>query len=195
MMNRMSFHHDSEPDRLTDRLRALPDAAPAAGTWDRIRQRATARQRRRRLLRRVIPLAVAASLLLALGIGVTLIATRTAPLAGTAPAKAPARLNVTRNGESLAQLQAHSMRLETWLGELRAHGAPLQGRALASAVDLQDRIGLIDLQLDAPDAAGDRHALWRQRIRLLQDLAMLRASQSPVSGQPMMAESRSAYRL
>jgi len=193
-MNRPPFHPDHEPTALGTLLRALLDHAPDTGTWERIRARAVARRHRRRLLRTGLPLAMAASLLIALGLGYSLDTRRSASSAKSAPV-ASVKPIVTNNGMTLAQLQGHSMRLEQWLSELRANGAPLQGRALASAVDLQDRIGLIDLQLDAPGAAGDRRALWRQRIRLLQDLAMLRASQSPVSGQPMMAESRSAYRL
>lgn len=191
MMNRTPFHHEHEPNALGKALRNLPGRAPDARTWERIRARAAARQRRRRLLQAGLPLALAASLLIALGIGYSLHARGPAPLAG--PAKAsPAKISVNQNGVTLAQLQSHSMRLEQWLGELRASGAPLQGPALASAVSLQDRIGLIDLQLAAPGTAGDRRALWRQRIHLLQDLAMLRASQSPLSGRPMMAESRNA---
>jgi len=193
-MNRTPFHPDHEPTALGTLLRALPDHAPDTGTWQRIRARAVARQRRRRLLRTGLPLALAASLLLALGLGYTLTTHHHASPPESSQ-MASIKPTVTNNGVTLAQLQGHSMRLEQWLAELRANGAPLQGQALASAVDLQDRIGLIDLQLDAPGNGGDRQALWQQRIRLLQDLAMLRASQSPVSGQPMMAESRSAYSL
>ena len=81
------------------------------------------------------------------------------------------------------------MRLEQWLAELRAGGAPLQGVALASAVALQDRIGLVDLQLSAPGDAGVARRSGGNALDLLQDLAMLRVSQSPISGRRVMAES------
>jgi hypothetical protein len=195
MMNRTPSHHDIDPNSPGPALRALPDHAPDADTFARIRARASARQHHRRRLRTGLPLAMAASLLIALGVGLVLQNHRSTTLAGPTQTK-PAKAQVTHNGVTLAQLQSHSMRLEQWLGELRANGAPLQGPALASAVGLQDRIGLIDLQLAAPGVAGDRRALWQQRIRLLQDLAMLRATQSPLSGRPVMAESRNAaFRL
>lgn len=187
MMNRTPSHPEFEPTSPGPALRALPGHAPDADTFARIRARATRRARRRRLLRTGMPLAMAASLLIALGLGYALQTPRPSPLAGPARTQAP-KVSVTHNGFTLAQLQNHSMRLEQWLGELRANGAPLQGTALASAVNLQDRIGLVDLQLAAPGDAGNRRALWQQRIRLLQDLAMLRATQSPFSGRPVMAE-------
>jgi hypothetical protein len=191
MMNRNTSRTEFDPNTLDQALRALPDHAPDADTFARIRTRIALRRRRRRLLRTGLPLAMAASLLVALGIGLAVRNYRTTPLAGPAQTN-PARVAVTHDGITLAQLQNHSMRLEQWLGELRANGAPLQGPALASAVGLQDRISLIDLQLAAPGHAGNRRALWQQRIRLLQDLAMLRATQSPLSGRPVMAESGSA---
>jgi hypothetical protein len=188
-MKRTPYHPSHEPDSLGSALRALPAQHADADTWRQIRRRAEAKARRRRRLRTGMPLAMAASVLIAFGVGYALRMNTPAPLASdTKPAHA--RITVTHNGAMLAQLQNHSMRLEQWLGELRANGAPLQGQALASAVNLQDRIGLIDLQLAAPGTSGDRQTLWRQRIRLLQDLAMLRVSQSPISDRPVMAENR-----
>lgn len=188
MMNRTPTPHDSGPDTLGRVLRNLPDHAPRADTWQHIRARAERRQRHRRAWRQGLPLALAASLLVALGIGYAVHVQAPAPLAVRTTPKPVIGTAHANQGETLAQLQAHSMRLERWLTELRDHGAPLQGRALASAAGLQDRIGLVDLQLAAPGTGGDRRALWQQRIRLLQDLAMLRATQSPLSGRRVMAE-------
>ncbi len=178
-----------EPDSLGAALRALPGHDAASDGWQRMRAKIEARARQRRLLRTIVPLAMAASVLVALGMNHALRRPAATALVGAQPPTS-ATPRVTRNNATLAQLQDHSMRLERWLAELRAGGAPLQGPSLASAVNLQDRIGLIDLQLAAPGDAGDRASLWRQRVRLLQDLAMLRASQSPLSGRPVMADNR-----
>jgi len=188
MMNRTPNHPESDPAALGRALRNLPGHTPQDGTWQRIRARAERNRRRRRMARTVLPLALAASLLVALGVGHALHQHPSATLAGSRSDSPAAHVAITNQGETLDQLQEHSMRLERWLAELRTHGAPLQGRALASAVGLQDRIGLVDLQLAAPGSSGDRRALWQQRIRLLQDLAMLRATQSPLSARRVMAE-------
>ncbi|MBB6184128.1 hypothetical protein HNQ86_001473 [Oleiagrimonas soli] len=196
-------HHD--PDGLRQALSRLPEHSPQAGTWATIQARAVARRRTRQRLRRMLPLAAAASLLLALGLPTLLDQDATPP--GTQTATQPTTLHTVQTSTpairhatsttqtapaTLAALQSRSMRMEQWLSELRAGGAPLQGPALARAVDLQDRIGLVDLQLSAPSDAAARKTLWQQRVNLLQDLAMLRVSQSPVSDQHAMAESRGA---
>lgn len=188
--------HDAGPDRLREALSQLPEHAPDSETWSRIHARAVSRRRSRRRLRRILPLAAAASLLLALGMPVLHDATSPdrAPLQTQTHVSPPTRNPATAHTAmpTVASLQHRSMRMEQWLSELRTHGAPLQGVALARAVDLQDRIGLVDLQLSAPGDTPARKALWQQRVNLLQDLAMLRVSQSPVSDQRAMAESRSA---
>jgi hypothetical protein len=56
---------------------------------------------------------------------------------------------------------------------LDADGAPLNGRALAQAVALQDRIGMIDLQLSAARDPATLTDLWQHRITLLQRLGLL----------------------
>lgn len=196
--------HTTPPDpghdaaALRAALRNLPSHAPGRDAWPAVRARVLRGRARRRAFRRWLPTAAAAALLLGLAAGWSVFTQRPEPRAVQVQAsrlKPPAG-DTAAAEPTLAELQAHSMRLERWLAELRAHGAPLQGQALASAIALQDRVGLIDLQLAAPGTGGDRRALWRQRIGLLQDLAMLRATQSPLSGASVVADSRdAAYRF
>jgi len=45
-----------------------------------------------------------------------------------------------------------------------------------AAVEVEDLIGLVDVQLDAARGDGDALPLWRQRVALLQDLATIRGN-------------------
>ena len=56
---------------------------------------------------------------------------------------------------------------------IAACGVSLAGLAIAQAVALQDRIGLIDLQLSASPDRVISASLWQQRIELLQRLGAL----------------------
>ncbi|MGH8212375.1 MAG: hypothetical protein ACREPP_03975, partial [Rhodanobacteraceae bacterium] len=76
-------------------------------------------------------------------------------------------------GKDLDALRTQSQRLQAWVRTLDQDGAPLNGDVLAGAVALQDRIGLVDLQLSAATDPGTRASLWQQRIALLQQLGLL----------------------
>ena len=45
-----------------------------------------------------------------------------------------------------------------------------------AAVEVEDLIGLVDLQLGGAHAPTDALPLWRQRVALLEDLATIRGS-------------------
>ena len=51
-----------------------------------------------------------------------------------------------------------------------------QTRDLMAAVEVEDMIGLVDLQLEAARGDADALPLWRQRVGLLEDLATIRTS-------------------
>ncbi|MGE5167850.1 MAG: hypothetical protein ACM3KT_04460, partial [Deltaproteobacteria bacterium] len=75
----------------------------------------------------------------------------------------------------LAQLQQRSQALERWLRETGRDAAPLQGQDLAAAAEIENLIGLVDVELAAPRQVRAQ-ALWQRRIGLLEDLAALRYS-------------------
>ncbi|HEY8230462.1 MAG TPA: hypothetical protein VIG31_08420, partial [Rhodanobacteraceae bacterium] len=62
---------------------------------------------------------------------------------------------------------------QAWVQTLDRNGALLDGRQLTQAVALQDRIGLVDLQLSAARNPSTTADLWQQRITLLQQLGLL----------------------
>jgi hypothetical protein len=78
--------------------------------------------------------------------------------------------------QELAALHAQSQSLEQWLRDTRNAASSLNGQDLMASAEIEDLIGFVDVQLQAP-APDDAAPLWRQRVRLLQDLAALRYSQ------------------
>jgi hypothetical protein len=90
----------------------------------------------------------------------------------------------------VAALQASSAQWQDWVQSLSRSGAPLDGRALASAVALQDRIGMVDLQLSAARTPATAAGLWQQRITLLQQLGLLHLQPYTVAEQTHPARNR-----
>lgn len=182
MHDRLDHHGMNQDASLTAALRALPAETPPADAW----QRLASRTRRRRNVRRVmwtgLPAALAAGIALAvawphlnLQHGMPAPVRIAQPQSPAAQQATPAQAVPTQaaTAEELAALQASSRQWQTWVATLDHDGAPLDAQALAQAVSLQDRIGLVDLQLSAardPESAAD---LWQQRITLLQRLGLL----------------------
>lgn len=87
--------------------------------------------------------------------------------------------NAAGNVNALAALRGESARIEEWLRSLRADETPLDGRSLMAATEIEDMIGLVDLQLaTGSDAGADAPALWRTRVELLRELAAVRTTYS-----------------
>ncbi|WHZ17869.1 MAG: hypothetical protein OJF55_000018 [Rhodanobacteraceae bacterium] len=179
MHDRLDHHGMNEDAALAAALRALPDATPPADAWPQLAARTRRRRTARRILWTGLPAALAACAALFLAWPhLTLHRHMPAPVriaqspspARTVPANPPIAAPATSN---LAALQTSSAQWQAWVQNLDRNGAPLDGRALASAVALQDRIGLIDLQLSAARNPATVADLWQQRIVLLQQLGLL----------------------
>jgi len=202
---------DARP--LRDALRALPALAPATSAWPQLAAR-LAEQRdganvvaigdravpaRRRWF---VPLALAAALVLA---AVALQLRRPAPqsaqpvaAATVAPDRASSNANAANSTKGtnvqesargqLAALQQRSQALERWLHETARSATPLPGQDLAAAAEIEDMIGLVDVQLNAAPRDAEL-PLWGRRVALLEDLTALRYSSYSV------AESGTAARL
>lgn len=102
------------------------------------------------------------------------------PPTHTAGSDGPPSTNTpTDSTAELAELRSESSRIEEWLRTLKADETPLDGRSLMAATEIEDMIGLIDLQLAAgSDTGSDTYALWRDRVELLRDLAAVRTTYS-----------------
>jgi hypothetical protein len=171
---------NTDPDRtLAAALRALPDAAPQPDLWPDLARELAARKRPR-IWRYALPAALAASVLLALLLPRAATPPST-PVAGVAPATTPvpntAAPDTTAAAarDELDSLRTRSQTLERWVAAVAAH-APQNSRDLMAAVEVEDLIGLVDLQLGATRDRADALPLWRQRVVLLEDLATIRGS-------------------
>lgn len=103
----------------------------------------------------------------------------TATPAATENAAGNTTENAAGNATELAALRGESARIEEWLRSLRADETPLDGRSLMAATEIEDMIGLVDLQLaTGSDAGADAPALWRTRVELLRELAAVRTTYS-----------------
>ena len=156
-------------DPLTKALRALPMAEPPQDLFAQISRNPKMRSRRPRW---IIPTALAASVLLGL-----LLVLPNPPV--TPPAIVQSGLP-TQPADSVApaseidRLRADSRILEAWLGGLSAEGQR-DGRSLMASAEIEDLVGLIDVQLSATRNDAESLPLWRQRVALLNDLASIRS--------------------
>ncbi len=191
---------------LGDALRAMPPATPPRDGWARLAAglAPVANAPRRRW---IVPLSLAAAAVIAFAVVTTLapqqahvstplVATAVQPRASIATHSTQASTN--RNAEptgqpvqtQLARLQARSQSLEHWLRKTRDAGSPLQGQDLVAATEIENLIALVDVELTVPEQT-HAAALWRRRVGLLEDLAVLRYSNYQLAAGDMRLASRS----
>lgn len=176
----MPDSHGMNPLRtLADALRALPGAAPQPDLWPQLAQ-SLARQRRVHRWRVALPAALAAGVTLALLLPRVVErdapAVASMPVATTAPAQntsATAAATTTTNDVDTLRRRSHS--LETWIAAVSAQ-APQDGRDLMAAVEVEDLIGVVDVQLNATRSEAEALPLWQRRVDLLEDLATIRGA-------------------
>lgn len=194
MHDRLDHHRMNDEASLAAALRALPPCEPPHDTWPAL----AAQLRRRRAVRKTVwftlPAAFAAGIALAFAWPhLQLRQSMPAPvrIASPAAANAPRDPHAAKPAApDIAALQASSAQWQTWVQNLDRNGVPLDGRALASAVSLQDRIGVVDLQLSAARNPATVASLWQQRITLLQQLGLLHLQPYTVADQTHPAPSR-----
>ena len=154
---------------LSAALQALPLATPARSAWMDI-QNELAQSPRRTTQRRVLPkwIALAATVVAAV-VGVRMYGTTT-PVASTAPAA-----GVAPSAETLA-LIAQSQQLDAVLATLDARSVPIDASNAMASAELENLIGLTDLQLNAVRHDGEAQALWSRRVDLMTRLAGTRTN-------------------
>ena len=170
MSGRDALNNRPNDAALAAAMRALPDAAPAPDLWPELARALDAR--RRRPWRYALPVALAA------GIALALVLPNLAHRDPTPTQPATPVANVTTpatNIDELSQLHTRSQSLERWIAAVAAR-APQDGRDLMAAVEVEDLIGLVDVQLGGARTPSDALPLWRQRVALLEDLAAIRGN-------------------
>ena len=66
--------------------------------------------------------------------------------------------------------------MRTSLARVDAANTPLDGPSLMAATEVEDLIGLVDVQLQGAASQPEAAALWRRRIALLEDLGAIRTA-------------------
>jgi len=191
---------------LGESLRALSPATPPRDGWARLAAEISTTKTSRR--RYFLPLSLAATAAIAFAVALPIIRRHAAVGTPTVATAAQPDASIDSHGThastnqhdnpinrteqtQLASLQARSQSLERWLRRTRAAGSPLQGQDLAAATEIENLIALVDVELTVP-AQTHAVALWRRRVGLLEDLAVLRYSnyQLAAGGQRVASRSR-----
>jgi len=195
MHDRLDHHGMNDMSEMSDEaslaaaLRALPASTPPQQAWRNLSARIGRRRTVRRTVWFTLPAAFAAGIALAFAWPHLHLRTPAPPPARVAQTPSTAKPE-TQPASDVAALQASSAQWQNWVQSLSRSGAPLDGRALASAVALQDRIGMVDLQLSAARSPATAAGLWQQRITLLQQLGLLHLQPYMVAEQTHPARNR-----
>ena len=158
-------------ESLTLALRRLPLDESPVDLFSDIAATLQARRSRRRWL---LPASLAAGV--ALGWLLVRDEWPTGPASDTVRVSATATNTVAAASAAieLQRLSDYSRRLEGWL-VATSDSAPRDGRSLMAAAELEDLVGLVDVQLSAARDPIESLPLWRQRVALLEDLAAVRS--------------------
>jgi hypothetical protein len=192
----MSDRNAASRMTLADALHALPLAAPGCDTWSALAAQLVPTTRAPRW-RYALSAALAAGIVLA--VIATQVLRRDLPTPNTAArsvatvadvrasaiasdAKVSNVMNATNatnaatpDDTQLAALQLRSQALERWLRDTGRAASPLPGQDLAAASEIENLIGLVDIELGGSARAGAL-PLWHRRVALLEDLTALRYS-------------------
>jgi hypothetical protein len=160
-------------------LRSLPQYPPPRHVWRSIRDELERSPRRR--VNKPVVLAAAATLLIA-GVLAVLQLKYADPLPRTAATLAPA----PRDPEALQRLVDRSQQLEDLLQRLPPRPSVERAATSAAIDDLQTRIQVLDMQLDALPRSAEEHrqaqALWSRRVQLLHSLIDVRYAEAVRDG-------------
>ena len=155
-------------DSLAAALAALPLESPPPGGFARIEATLAKRRARAHLVR---GLALAASLAAIALVPLVLLSGRDAPAPATVTAVATPAGTQAEAGTRLALIE-QNQQLEAWV---RAQDEPFDGATAYASAELEDLIGMLDVQLSATHDEAAADALWRQRLGLLNELASVRS--------------------
>ena len=170
MFCRISEDHLSGPGSLSERLRALPAFTPPPGGWARLNHRR--QQVRRRYAMAGGGLAMAASVLVAIG----LFAVNPNPPPKSFGGGGFAQQQSQRE---VAQLISRSQNLERQLSTARPQVAVWNSGQDTRARMIEQRLRIVDAQLNATDDAAISERLWRERVRLMNALVDLHETEEP----------------
>lgn len=161
---------------LRDELQALAPVAPPGDAWEKIVQRATSKSHTQRRHAPRWPLALAASVVLALLVVWLFPASRQEMPVSVASGVTTPAVSAT------AELVAESQRLERLLHQFDYEPRVVNAGMADTIVALEDQIAWVDYGLTAGREAGlserEARALWQQRVELMNSLVHVRYAQA-----------------
>ena len=163
---------------LSSNLRELPLLAPERSAWPALQAQLAAR-RRRTALKRWVPALAAAALL---AIAVAPLLKTTAPSAPATTASAPA----AAPDATLAKLIDANRGAEARWRMQRGLSSELDGDVALASAQLEDLVGLVDVQLQSVSDPKQSAALWQRRLDLVNTLTRVE-SQGSLSA-PVLAQ-------
>jgi hypothetical protein len=158
--------HGADETSLAAALRALPAPTPPRSAWPDLAQRLAAR--RRAAQRRWLGFGLAAGVSLAVCVGLIWRSDDRVP----PPTLAQHSSATQASAEDM--LIARNRQLEEALRRADARGLPLDGASALASAEIEDLIGMVDLELSQVHGRDDADALWQQRLDLMQQLAEVR---------------------
>lgn len=176
-------------------LRDLPLAAPTASAWPDLERalRESGVVREPAAPRPVVRKRYAFAAALAAGLALFAVWPNRVQTPGSAPSGDTPTTLAAATGPSVDGLRDESQRIEGWLRKVSASGMPLGGQDLMAVTEVEDMIGLVDVQLGAvSDTSADAAALWRQRVDLLRDLVAIRTNAYSLAGNGVAANGTAA---
>lgn len=174
-MNTQQLHHDSNPDPLG--LTELADIQPDFDGWADIEAAMKAHQvKRNRWRSGITTLALAASLLLVIGLSLKSLQTQSPAemdlpsLATTSADPASASEKQASAGGEIEALIGLSRKMQNQVSRMRNDTVSMPAESALYVAELEDLIAQVDNQLSySPDSID----LWGQRVNLLLDLAQV----------------------
>lgn len=156
-------------DQRAARLRALPALRPARDHWSAVRGRLTAERRRRTVRRAVgVGLALAAGLAIVVGL--------------------QRRSEAPGHELAISEAMTRSSQLEQLIQSYNPDQRVTNGRTVQMAAQLEDRIAVLDRELEmaqlrnVPDRNDRLLRLWRQRVGLLDALVDVHLTRAQAVG-------------
>jgi hypothetical protein len=162
------------PNPLPERLRALPAFTPPPGGWQRLDARLNARRRNYAMAGGGF--ALAASVLVAVGLVGLRPDTAVPPSAPSAPAASITA--VAQVSPALEQLISRSQALERQLASARPQVAVWNTGRDTRAALLEQELRRVDAQINFAEPAS-AEALWTRRVRLMTALVELHETEAP----------------
>jgi len=158
----------TEDDRaLIATLRAMPVLAPRESAWSALAAELAKTPRQQQAPRRNWPIWIGlAATLLAAVAGVRLLAPDDAQVDGSD----------NRPSAEILALIRQSQQLDETIAMLDARSVPMDGTSAMASAELENLIGLTDLQLNAVSRDDEAQALWSRRVALMTRLANARTT-------------------